>query len=135
MDIAGDLNDLVGVPLLMAEEVTNEQNVNPDGVIAPEYQESFTWTFYKLATIKGSVTLSWYGESNGYYNELVSFKTQSITKLEKSKEALKQQIVTMQAEIDRLKADKRELVETLDTILQICHDYPLSCRARVIEKA
>ena len=57
----------------MAEEVTN-QNVNPDGVEIPEYQDSFTWTFYKFATIKGYVTISWYGESNGYYNESVSFR-------------------------------------------------------------
>ena len=57
----------------MAEEVTNEQDINPNGVDIPEFQDSFTWTFYKLATIKGYVTLSWYGESNGYYNESVSF--------------------------------------------------------------
>jgi len=37
--------------------------------------------------------------------------------------------------VAELENDKRELVEALDTILQICHDYPLSCRARVIEKA
>ena len=59
---------------MLAEEVTNEQDVNPEGVKVPEYQDSFTWTFYKLATIKGSVTISWYGSSNGYYNESVSFK-------------------------------------------------------------
>lgn len=58
----------------MAEEITNERNVNPEGVKIPGYQDSFTWTFYKLATIKGYVTLSWYGESNGYYNESVSFE-------------------------------------------------------------
>ena len=74
VDIVGDLQDLIGVPLLMAEEVTNAQDENPPGVKAPEYQDSFTWTFYKLATIKGYVTISWYGESNGYYNESVSFR-------------------------------------------------------------
>jgi len=73
VDIVGDLNDLIGRPLLMAEEVTNAQDFNPPGVDIPEYQDSFTWTFYKLATINGSVTLSWYGASNGYYNESVSF--------------------------------------------------------------
>jgi len=74
VDIVGDLNDLIGTPLLMAEEVTSDHDVTPEGVTVPEYQDSFTWTFYKLATVKGYVTISWYGESNGYYNESVSFR-------------------------------------------------------------
>lgn len=67
-DICGDLKDLVGSPLLEAEEATSDKN--PDGV-TPEYQDCFTWTFYKFATNKGSVTIRWYGESNGYYSESV----------------------------------------------------------------
>src|SRR4030042_2799225 len=59
VDIAGDLNDLIGVPILLAEEVINK-NENPSGLDIPEFQESFTWTFYKLVTIKGFVTISWY---------------------------------------------------------------------------
>lgn len=72
-DICGDLDDLIGEPLLMAEEVESEQDVNPEGVPEQEDQESFTWTFYKLGTRKGGVTVRWYGESNGYYSESVDF--------------------------------------------------------------
>lgn len=71
-DVIGDLADLIGSPILSAELVTS--NENPEGVDPPEeYQDSFTWSFYKLATIKGSVTIRWYGESNGYYSEEVTF--------------------------------------------------------------
>lgn len=69
-DIIGNLQDLVGAPILLAEEVTSAEN--PEG-ITKEFQESFTWTFYKFATVKGYVTVRWYGESNGYYSESVSF--------------------------------------------------------------
>lgn len=66
--IVGDLDDLVGSEILVAEEVTSD--TNPEGVNI-EYQDSFTWTFYKLATRKGYVDIRWYGESNGYYSESV----------------------------------------------------------------
>lgn len=69
-EIHGDLDDLIGSPILLAEEVTSGEN--PPGV-TKDYQDSFTWTFYKLSTINGSVTIRWYGSSNGYYSESVSF--------------------------------------------------------------
>ena len=70
-DICGDLQDLIGSPILKASEDTNSET-NPEGV-KPEYQDSFTWTFYNIATAKGHVTIRWYGESNGYYSESVDF--------------------------------------------------------------
>ena len=70
-DITGDLKDLVGFPIAIAEE--SNSNENPEGVTMG-YQDSFTWTFYKFATRKGYVDIRWYGSSNGYYSESVSFK-------------------------------------------------------------
>ena len=66
-EIIGDLNDLVGAPLLMAEEVSSDDM--PD----PKRDDSYTWTFYRFATIKGYVTVRWLGTSNGYYSEEVNF--------------------------------------------------------------
>jgi hypothetical protein len=66
-DVCGDLADLLGTPILHAEEVSSTDAPVPVG----EYgtPESYTWTFYKFDTIKGSVTVRWLGQSNGYYSE------------------------------------------------------------------
>lgn len=69
--IVGNLDDLVGSPVTMALESTS--NTNPPGMEKTD-QDSFTWTFYKIATNKGVVEIWWYGESNGYYSEEVTFE-------------------------------------------------------------
>ena len=51
------------VPILLAEEVTQEKEDNVDAM----------WTFYKLSTIWANITIRWLGESNGYYSIGVNF--------------------------------------------------------------
>ena len=69
--VTGDLADLVGSPILLAEEAKSKDD--PPGYKHEYEPESQTWTFYKLRTIKGSVDIRWYGSSNGYYSESVDF--------------------------------------------------------------
>lgn len=63
--IDGDMEDLLGSVIMHAEEVTQEGHAGGD--------DTATWTFYKISTNKGGVTIRWYGVSNGYYSEEVSF--------------------------------------------------------------
>lgn len=58
--IDGDINDLVGTPILNAYCETNPVKDLDYGI--------GQWTFYRLQTAKGPVVISWYGESNGYYS-------------------------------------------------------------------
>lgn len=70
-DIVGDLSDLVNSPIVLAEEVTNEPDPDKPSV----HSDSYTWTFYRFATAKGTVTVRWLGESNGYYSEGVAVRS------------------------------------------------------------
>ncbi len=80
--IIGNIEDLIGSPITLAEEVSNNWSASNNSKVLyalmssepkSRYDESWTWTFYKLATIKGYVDIRWYGTSNGYYSESVSF--------------------------------------------------------------
>lgn len=55
-DVIGELSDLISLPLVMAEESSDLKNWP-------------RWTFYRLATERGYVTIRFAGTSNGYYSE------------------------------------------------------------------
>lgn len=64
-DISGDLTDLVGSPIMVAEERSNCSETEC---------ASETWTFYTFRTMKGTVDVRWHGKSNGYYSERVDVR-------------------------------------------------------------
>lgn len=63
-EVHGDWEDLVGTEILSAACRENQSDVG---------DRSQTWTFYRITTIKGAVTMRWLGESSGYYSESVHF--------------------------------------------------------------
>jgi|SRR3982750_154891 len=71
-DICGDLADLIGSPVTLAEESSSTER--QEWQEPREYEDSFTWTFYRIGTAKGAVTIRWFGQSNGYYSESVDFE-------------------------------------------------------------
>lgn len=64
-DVNGDWDDLIGNPLLVADERVSYGETD-------DY-DSETWTFYTFRGIGGSVDVRWHGSSNGYYSESVDF--------------------------------------------------------------
>lgn len=82
-DVEGDFDDIIGTEVVTAYETSHQ---GCDGKMDGDHDEdsfvaalkgldfsgeSCTWTFYHIATNRGSVVLRWYGSSNGYYSESV----------------------------------------------------------------
>lgn len=60
-DVDGDLADLTGAPILFAEESSSDKR---EGYEADRYSEAPEWTFYRIGTLKGTVVIRWFGESD-----------------------------------------------------------------------
>ena len=76
-DIDSPLDLLVGYPILVADERTSKEEPKDKEYDDSEYDDSeynggFTWTFYRIGTVKATSVIRWYGTSNGYYSEGVS---------------------------------------------------------------
>lgn len=68
--VDGDIDDLIGTPLVMAEVVSERYNGDDSLCV---------YTFYKFATVNGYVTVRWNGTSNGYYGVKVGMFEQAPT--------------------------------------------------------
>lgn len=69
VDVAGNLGDLVDLPVLSAEESFKYSGDDEDD----KGYSSQTWSFYRVTTFAGTVVIQFHGESNGYYNETATF--------------------------------------------------------------
>ena len=73
-DVIGDFSDFIGQPITSIEE-RSEEGDNDYG--------HATWTFYEFTCPKGTVTVRWLGESNGYYSEDVDWEIIDLSGAEK----------------------------------------------------
>ena len=67
--VGGELSELIGEEIILAEKVSSDSNINESN-----YGSDEEWTFYKLSTMNTSITISWFGQGNGYYSLDVSFR-------------------------------------------------------------
>lgn len=66
-DICGDLQSLVGKPILFADESSNEIDERKKA------GRNLEWTFYRIGNINGSVVIRWCGDLETYYSVKVAF--------------------------------------------------------------
>lgn len=64
-----DLEKMIGEIVLQADIIESHD----DGALN-QWDESYTWTYYKISTLHNDCTLRFYGTSNGYYSESVDIE-------------------------------------------------------------
>ena len=72
-DIIGELSDLENFEILMAEHAVVEAKIGEEGSFGYE-NELRESNWFKLATLKGYVTIRFNGTSNGYYSVSADLK-------------------------------------------------------------
>lgn len=68
-DVVGSFKDLIGHPLLVAEDRHGD-------VTSTKWGDE-QWTFYTFRSIGGTVDVRWHGSSNGYYGVSVTYEYQT----------------------------------------------------------
>lgn len=69
--IGCDPQDLIGEEILFAETTSNSEN--------SIYGDVAQWTFYKIGSHGGFMTIHWFGSSNGYYGTSVDIEVTNST--------------------------------------------------------
>lgn len=77
--VTGDLQSLVGSPLLVAREEAGPERPADIPKNDGYAEESETWTTYFFETETAKVRIVWHGSSNGYYSESVQLEEVSLT--------------------------------------------------------
>ena len=89
-DVHGFTEEILNTPIRHAQETTNsdrdlgemdeKEKSLSERIDPPMGDDSFTWTYYFISTDKGSLSIRWYGSSNGYYSESVDFHEEGKSK-------------------------------------------------------
>lgn len=129
-DVCGEVDDLIGSEIVVAEMNTNDDEGFEREQLG-EYDDSYTWTFYKLATKKGYVDIRWYGTSNGYYSEAVDFDLIDHEEIKKAVQKREEETLDM-ARSEVAKEMAEQMKAATDKIIEKATDPTTALRALAI---